>query len=220
MRRKLLGLAGVLSVMLVGAGYARGGWAVVTVETLPDHIVAGRGLPFEFTVRQHGEEPMATLRPTVLVTSNGRQATVNAMPTSKVGTYRATLAAEGSGNAEVEIRTGFGEANLKLLPMRIAAAGTRPAPQTLQERGRHLFVAKGCISCHQHSAAPGTRPEYLTAPDLTTVRYTPEYLRAFITDPTIKPPTMPLRMPKLGLAPDELNAVVSFLTAKEQVAAR
>ena len=220
--RKLLpGLVGLTVVMTVAVGYARGGWAIVTVETLPDHLNAGRAIPIDFTVRQHGVTLMDDLSPRVLVTMKGESSVVYARPTSHKGTYRAEITPKGSAPASVDIRTGFGDANLALLPIPVLAAGATPVKQALHERGRDLFVAKGCVSCHTHSAVKaGKSAEFLKAPDLTTVRYTPEYLRAFITDPTIKTPTMPLRMPALGLKPDELNAVVSFLTTTEKVAAR
>lgn len=219
-RRLLPGLVGLGVVMTVAVGYARGGWAIVTVETLPDHLNAGRTIPIDFTVRQHGVTLMDDLTPRVNVTMNGETSVVNARPTSHKGTYRAEITPKGSGAASVDIRTGFGEANLALMPIPILAAGATPVKQTLHERGRNLFVAKGCASCHTHSSVKFAKSEFLNGPDLTTVRYTPEYLRAFITDPSIKTPTVPLRMPALGLKPDELNAVVSFLTTNEKVAAR
>ena len=43
----------------------RGGWAVVTVEDLPDYAVAGRAIPLNFTVRQHGVTLLSGLKPTI-----------------------------------------------------------------------------------------------------------------------------------------------------------
>lgn len=53
------------------AGFAFGGWATVTVEDLPDHVVAGRPVQLEFTVRQHGVEPVRGLEPEVEVRGRG-----------------------------------------------------------------------------------------------------------------------------------------------------
>jgi hypothetical protein len=49
----------------------RGGWAVVTVENLPDYAVAGRTLPLTFAVRQHGRTMLSGLKPSVEIRSDG-----------------------------------------------------------------------------------------------------------------------------------------------------
>ena len=41
---------------------ALGGWATISVEDLPDYLVAGQPARLTFTVRQHGVEPMNRCR--------------------------------------------------------------------------------------------------------------------------------------------------------------
>ena len=61
----------MLLLPLIGlAGAARtshylGGWAVVTVDDLPDYVVAGQPVRLSFVVRQHGMTPLDGLRPSV-----------------------------------------------------------------------------------------------------------------------------------------------------------
>ena len=214
MRKQLLGLAGVTCVMLVAAGYARGGWAITSVEGLPTHFEAGREAPLDFTVRQHGVEPMGDLKPVVQVTSNGARRAIPATATNRKGTYRAMVSMPAAGDAKVTIETGFGDSQLTLIPIPVIASGAAAPKQSMQEHGRRLFAAKGCASCHTHANVRVPKITFFNAPDLTTPRYAPDYLRSFITDPTIKPRTaenMP-RMPKIPLTAEELNAVVSFLS--------
>ena len=89
------------------------------------------------------------------------------------------------------------------------------------ERGRRLFVAKGCITCHVHSAVDpeGTLQLKQVGPDLTTKRYAAEYLKLFLADPSIRPPSTPngMRMPNLGLKPAEIAALAAFVNKDQQV---
>lgn len=80
--------------------------------------------------------------------------------------------------------------------------------------GRALFVGKGCAMCHHHAALAGSGPvSGPDVPDLTEYRWDESYLRAWIADPTaVRPNT---RMPNLGLAPDEIEAIIAFLKHPE-----
>jgi cytochrome c2 len=78
--------------------------------------------------------------------------------------------------------------------------------------GRALFSAKGCAVCHHHSAVSGSGfgPES-DIPDLSTYRWTAEYLHTWLKDPSaVKPNT---DMPNLGLKKDEIEALIAFLSA-------
>jgi len=80
--------------------------------------------------------------------------------------------------------------------------------------GRALFSAKGCATCHRHAAvsSSGFGPES-GIPDLTTYRWSVDYLRTWLKDPAaIKPAT---DMPNLGLKRDEIEALIAFLSASE-----
>jgi cytochrome c2 len=79
--------------------------------------------------------------------------------------------------------------------------------------GKALFLAKGCATCHHHGAFPASGfGSDSDIPDLTTYRWTAEYLRTWLKDPAaIKPNTA---MPNLGLKQDEIEALIAFLSAE------
>ena len=56
-----------------------GGWATVTVENLPDSIVAGQPTNLTFSVRQHGEDLLGGLKPTVTGVSGKHEFTGRAV---------------------------------------------------------------------------------------------------------------------------------------------
>ena len=69
-----------------------GGWAVITLDTLPTGVIAGEPLTVGFTVRQHGRTPMTGLDPTITATLHKEeQLIVHAEPEGKPGHYTATL---------------------------------------------------------------------------------------------------------------------------------
>jgi cytochrome c oxidase subunit 2 len=100
-------------------------------------------------------------------------------------------------------------------------SGQRPAapiPTTaLTARGRDIVERGACAMCHQ---VRGTAAGGRTAPDLThvatrstlaagTLPNTRGHLAGWLSDPqSIKPGA---RMPIVGLAPDELDAVIAYL---------
>ncbi len=57
-------LAIFLSLLMTYPVFA-GGWAVITLDELPSHAVAGEPLTVGFTVRQHGSTLMTGLYPKV-----------------------------------------------------------------------------------------------------------------------------------------------------------
>lgn len=84
-------------------------------------------------------------------------------------------------------------------------------PQADAAYGRALFLAKGCDRCHHHAAIAqsGDFGGMWEAPDLSTYRWDADYLRRWLKDPpAVKPGT---NMPNLGLAPDEIDALIAFL---------
>ena len=77
--------------------------------------------------------------------------------------------------------------------------------------GKALFSAKGCVSCHHHAAVAGSGTFSEGNPDLTTFRWSADYLRTWLQNPgAVKPATS---MPNLGLKHDEIEALIAFLSA-------
>ena len=83
------------------------------------------------------------------------------------------------------------------------------------ELGRHLFLAKGCITCHYNSRA-ADRDEYWTidmgAPDLSNYSSHPEVLFIRLKDPAAA--KSDTKMPDLGLKKAEIEALVAFINSK------
>jgi mono/diheme cytochrome c family protein len=90
----------------------------------------------------------------------------------------------------------------------VAPGATPPATLAAAERGRRLFVAKGCVTCHVHAEASGGA-SLAVGPELTGKRFAAEYLARFLANPAIKTD----RMPDLGLKPAEIAALSAFINA-------
>ena len=108
---------------------------------------------------------------------------------------------------------------MSALPMRSAIPVVQAPPPTaaptatLEDEivyGKALFSAKGCVSCHHHAAIAGSGAFSEGNPDLTTFRWSAEYLRTWLQNPAaVKPNTY---MPNLGLERDEIEALIAFLS--------
>ena len=197
-------------------GALAGGWAIITVDDLPEYAVSGRPVSLTFTVRQHGMTPLVGLMPSVRASAAGHPDLRSpAAPTGKSGEYSATLTFRQAGAWTIRIDSGFNGNDTTLLPLAVIEAGTaRPAPSSPAARGEHLFVAKGCIGCHRHQQiAAETRVS--AGPDLTGKRFPGDRLKAFLANPsqTLKRSGALEygQMPNLGLVMAELDALVAFV---------
>jgi hypothetical protein len=179
-----------------------------------------------FTVRQHGTTPMNDLAPVVALASAKVATQVAATRTSGAGRYAVRFVAPVEGDWTITVKTGFGPSEVTLHPIpavgdvRLASA-SGAHPHALErahdpiDRGRRLFVAKGCVTCHVHADAgrPTLAP---LAPDLTHKRFDAAYLRLYLANPAIRPPTRRdgFAMPNLGLKSAEIIPLVAFLDAE------
>jgi len=117
-----------------------------------------------------------------------------------------------------------------------AAAAVAPVPAATDkavperspaERGRDLFLTKGCATCHRYEGLSTTRilsgidgepadwslADAGGAPDLTHYRPDPGFVRSWLKDPrAIRPNTA---MPDLGLRQEEIEALLAFLAADD-----
>jgi cytochrome c2 len=220
MRTKLLRFTPV-ALLVVGAIAAYGGWAAITVEDLPDHLVAQRPVSLTFTVRQHGVRPLTGLEPRVEATSGRLTAAAAARAGAEAGQYTAALVLADTGDWAITIHSGFGNSSTTLLPIRaIAPDAPAPPPLAEAERGRRLFVAKGCITCHLHRDLSTT--SIGIGPELTARRFPPEYLARFLANPpaVYAAPAGALQMPNLHLKPSEIAALIAFLNTERRAAAQ
>ena len=204
-------LPGALLLPLLAAH--SGGWATITVEDLPDYVVARQTRDLTFTVRQHGVEPMNDLSPVIEASTGKLRTTTKAVRGKAPGEYVVALNLPEPGEWTVTIHSKYGPSSVRLLPLRATGAGALTPPTfTPAERGHRLFVAKGCLTCHVHGAVQGSGLVKV-GPELTEIRYTADYLTRFLENPAIKPPTGPNRMPNLRLEQNEIAALVAFLDA-------
>jgi cytochrome c2 len=90
------------------------------------------------------------------------------------------------------------------------AAGPTPLPTpAAAERGEALFLNRGCATCHIHGGVEYDGQIIGVGPALTVYRGDEAFLREWLRNPAaVRPGT---EMPTLGLAEDEIDALVAFL---------
>jgi hypothetical protein len=213
----MLTAAATLMTATIGAG----GWAVVTIDDLPARIEAARPLTLAFTVRQHGMTLLDGLKASIEATSGGLNVSAPAAAAQPPGHYAATIVLPRPGEWVVTIRSGFGDSRLTLLPVTVVAAGA-PAPVLARaDLGRHLFVAKGCVTCHQNDVDSSNRSLRL-APLLIPDKYQDSFLSRILANPAAAlPPRAGFpQMPNLNLQPGEISALVAFINSGNRALTR
>lgn len=206
MNKKPRSLALLALLTGVVATVFAGGWSVITLNDFPDHALAGERLSLTFTVRQHGNNLLEGLKPTVQASMNGgSKISVAGLPTANRGEYTATLRLPNPGEWTVRIDGGFNPEDktrnynsITLPPLRIVRDASH-VPATLSEadRGGRLFVAKGCVGCH---VAGSER-------DLDGKQFAADYLKKVLADPSVRTPDMP----NLKLKENEVAALTAFI---------
>ena len=216
----------VLPVVLVLplAAFAFGGWAIVSVEDLPEHAVVGQPVNLSFAVRQHGVSLLGGLEAKVHARSNlsSFETPAKAHRFPKTGYYNAPITFPKAGDWTLTIESGFMRKRTTLLPIRVVDAGSKPlAKMTEVERGQRLFVAKDCVSCHVHDRA-GRPSDYSMGPELTDRSFAPDYLSKYLENPSAvrKPAPNKMAMPSLELKPAEIASLVAFINADSTVASK
>ncbi len=194
-----------------------GGWAAITVEDLPDYGVVRQPLNLTFSVRQHGVTKLSNLEPRVEARGSGATTAAVAEPGKDAGQYTARLVLPQAGEWTITIHSGFGASRVTLLPIQVTEPSAQaPAALAAAERGRRLFVAKGCLTCHLHRDVSGSGV-VAVGPELTERRLAPEYLQRFLADPAMLGSAN--RMPNLNLKQPEIAALIAFLNPDRQVGA-
>jgi mono/diheme cytochrome c family protein len=222
MRRiSLLASLAVATSVMAAAVYA-GGWAVVTLDALPDSLVVGKPTALGFVVRQHGMTPLGGLRPVVEAVLGSDRVTAAAEPGDRPGHYLAKLTVPRAGDWVITVNSGFGQSRLTLLPIKAVAAAQSTPNLPAAERGRRLFLAKGCVTCHQNTLATANDSTGI-GPRLIPQKYQADFLARMLADPS---GTLPPRgqaaatMPNLDLQPQEIAALVAFINTGTVTASR
>jgi len=197
-----------------------GGWAVITVEDLPNEIVVGRPVTLTYSVRQHGRSLLSGLRGRLEATGAGQTIREAAAPGLDAGRYTVTFTPPRPGTWTITISSGFGNNQITLLPIPAVNAGRSASALSAADRGLRLFVAKGCVTCHVHPDVTGSG-EVKVGPDLSGRRFDADYLRRFLADPNIATTRGPggFEMPNLNLAPQEITALTAFINGVHEAPA-
>jgi mono/diheme cytochrome c family protein len=200
-----------LGAALIAATVHAGGWATITVADLPDHFVAGQAVHLSFTIRQHGVKLMDDLTPSLEAVNGASK--VAASVTREGTNYHAKFTLPKPGEWTLTIKSSFGPNDVTLVPMQAIAANNQAKALSDTERGRRLYVAKGCLQCHKNDNA-GVNGRFPWATDLTSKHYTENYLARVLTDPEkVLPPKNNAQMPNLNLKPNEVAALTAFINA-------
>lgn len=191
-----------------------GGWATITVENLPDYLVAQQPTNMTFSIRQHGMELMKGAQPSIEARSGSAAYKAKAVATNRAGYYTAKLEVPNPGDWTVTIKSGHGRSNVTLLPIpAVSTSGRAVAALPEAARGERLFVAKGCLSCHVHDRIRDSGTIDI-GPNLTAARLTSDYIAEFLADPGVKTNwTSSTRMPDLDLKEKEIAALIAFLNS-------
>jgi hypothetical protein len=197
------------------ASLSAGGWSTITVADFPDYAIAGKPLTLTFSVRQHGNNLVSGLKPSIRASVAGGAALVmHAKPTANPGEYSATVVLDSIGDWAITIDGGFnpedkgrGYNSMALPPLRVIRTGSAPLVLLSEaERGATLMVTKGCVSCH----APGSDR------DVTRKRLASSYVKMLLADPSVRQ----IEMPNLRLSPAEITSLAVFVSRDEGLARR
>lgn len=235
MRRTMAVMASVVAAAVFTAATPamRGGWAILTVHELPDAVTAGDAMTLTFSLRQHGEQMLAGRAPVLLVRSGGwlgERQRVTAERTREPGVYRATFTAPDGEKLFVRVDTDFNGWTVDLWPIAVRAArGTSVATvanvdgaSAAHERGRALYIAKGCVGCHtkQDDAQLENYPAMRVGPDLGGRSFPLDFLVQKMTDAASLRPVQPrfgariAVMPQLEVSAEEARAIAGYLNAR------
>jgi mono/diheme cytochrome c family protein len=228
--RNTLGMLALGALLLPAAPAAFGGWAVITVKDPPEYLRVGEATRLEFTIRQHGRTFMDDRSPNVTLRKAGggwlsgkqRFAGVRA---DGPGAYVATVTPEDTGSVEITVDSDWGSSRVTLLPIPVLARGQEaPAPAADDLRGRQLFVAEGCVTCHVKNDDPvlASRNSLSVGPELTGRQFPLEWITQKLADPaSLRVGTgQQAVMPDLGLSPREIAALASYVNGVKQQATR
>jgi mono/diheme cytochrome c family protein len=221
--RRALGVLAIGVLLIAATPTAFGGWAVVTLRDVPEYFVVGKPTTLSFEIRQHGRHLLADRSPTVTLRKAGTGFLSNLMgrdPVAAVkrpeaGLYEATVTPSDTGDVLVTIDTDLARWKVQLLPFRVVAAGHTPQPLSSHERGRQLFAAKGCATCHAKRDDPALEEWRViqVGPDLTDRSFPQQWLAQKLADPA-EYRTAPINdsvMPDLPLDQREIDALVGYI---------
>lgn len=101
-----------------------GGWAVVTLDRLPEQVIAGESVTVGFVVRQHGITPMGGLSPSVRLQKEGESPSwISAKPQGAEGHYAAAVTFPTAGVWNWSIDSDFWPETQPMPALTVLAGG-------------------------------------------------------------------------------------------------
>ena len=122
----------ILLLVLAATPALAGGWAVLTLDELPQNLQAGQPATIRFMLRQHGVTPLSGIQPTVQMTEvkSGRKLEFRTVELSEPGHYEAVIELPEAGVWHWKV-DGFGGhplPDLNVQPPSVAASLPAPRP--------------------------------------------------------------------------------------------
>jgi hypothetical protein len=222
--KRAIGVLLSSGLLLAATPESFGGWAVVTFLDVPAYLEAGTPTTLRFKVRQHGLTLLEGREPSLIVGDVGLPEDdpgLERLPAREIepGVYQATVTPGKAGLLAVTVDMDLANLRPSLLPFRVVAPDNGAVELSPVERGRQLFVAKGCAACHAKLAGdPNARYRWTDfGPPLTARTFPAEYLRMKLRDPAAARTEWPggVVMPRLELIGPEIEALVRYLNAPQ-----
>jgi hypothetical protein len=112
--RHLIALSALVAALAVSSAASAGGWATVSLASLPVGVSSGETWNAQITVLRHGVTPTDGAAPSMTIRNGSESTTFEAEPTGKTGGYEARVVFPEPGRWMLEIdnglvATGYGE---------------------------------------------------------------------------------------------------------------
>ena len=122
---RILALAAALTLALAAPALG-GGWAVTTLDNVPDRFDPGQTYAIGYTIRQHGVTPVSVDRTEIRIThgESGKRLAFAGTPQGAVGHYVAQVTFPAAGSWSWDVTQGpFAPQDLGTLAVGTTAAG-------------------------------------------------------------------------------------------------
>lgn len=105
--RRLIVLSALVAALVVAGAANAGGWATVSLASLPDGVSSGERWKAQITVLRHGVTPTDGAAPSLTIRNGSETETFAAEPTGKLGGYEAHVVFPEAGSWRLEIDNGL-----------------------------------------------------------------------------------------------------------------
>ena len=153
---RTLVLAAMLMLALPSAALA-GGWAVTTLDSVPDGFEAGQTYAIGYTIRQHGVTPVSVDRTEIRVThsESGKRLSYRGVPEGPVGHYVAKVTIPAAGTWTWDVTQGPFEAQpLGTLSVTMPGTAAVQAPPAVTAAQTSLAAAPAAAPRTPASTGP------------------------------------------------------------------